>query len=217
MTREEVVALVREALNEDAATSALVTQPQLETRVNIANRKTWVEAVKAQQGPWTIRSADLTHAASTNSTDYDALSTSGVYMVSDVRLKFGDRWVPLIPRVPQDARDPTISVQPFFPDGYILEGGVLLLDPPPSSDQTIRISYIPNLPILAAGDQVLAGQFPMFHELVAYECIVALLVKDKEDPKGYGALRDELKAEFKKHLSRKNSQAPRAIRHVPYE
>lgn len=208
MLGSELKTFVKHILFEEAATTALVTDPMLTTTLVIANQKVWQRAVQQASAFFAVRSADLTLSVVTG---YYSLTALGVYKILNIAVKVGDYYVNLTPIMSADAPQREYLTT-FRAYGWYQEGDNLYFSPPIQQDQIFRLTYVPNLPDLTDGTNALGGKLVTFHPLVAYEAALALAVKDEANLSGYKLLRDELYGSLTTYLGKRHKQSGRAIR-----
>lgn len=219
MTRDDLIDFTKHLLSEDAATSAIATTANIQTTVDLANKKVWAEAVKQSPSLFEKRSGDLSYVAATGYYDLSTLeSNAGLHLLTRAYIKSGDYYYVLQPFDPNErfrAGPEGLSVTPI---GFYLEGEKLYLVPKPSQNQTLQLCYVANLATMSGSTVALGGvtSLTMFHPLVAYEAALTLGVKDEARITDLKLLRDELRRSLMQHLSRRQVRLPRAIREVPF-
>lgn len=227
MTRDELVDFTKSLLFEDSATSGLGTTAQFQTHIDIANKTIWQRAVKAAPSLFETRSADLTYSTATGYYDLSAMETNaGVYLPSRVFVRlsaYSSGRDPYFLLEPLDGDERHVAgrgefASPGAPVAYYLEGERLYLAPRPSSNQTLQIVYVPNLPTMSGATQALGGKTVLttYHPLVAYEAATVLAAKDEASTGEWRRLRDEMMKQMLAHLSRRQRQRPHSIREVPF-
>lgn len=223
MTRDEVATLAKNLLFESGATTGLGSSTETNALVEAANKKVWMQAVQASPSAFEVRSADLSYVSATGFLSLLSIDGEGVYDVRRVYVKISsisdsvDPWLKL-ERLHGEERHRlgrAYYASPIVPSGYYLEGENLYLAPKVSSNQTLQVIYVPNVSDLSATEEVLGGVTTLrpFHPLVAYEAALTLAVKDEANLSGIKLLRDEMKGEMLRHLSRRRV---RNIREVPF-
>jgi hypothetical protein len=214
--------LLAEDTVETGSSSALFTTAQLDDVINAANQKVYLEAVKASQSMFLARSSSLTFSSSTGYYDFStAVDANGIYILTDVEFQYQSRWYQIelgTPNQRHDYEPQTIAMpQRFIPQIYYIEGEKIYFSPPPVSDQTFRISYVPNLPAMTASVVALGGKLIPFHRVVGYEAASMLGAKGsmKNTPL-WQKEADTWLHEMRTHLSRRSTQRGRHIRIRPY-
>lgn len=208
MTRDELVTYTKHLLAEDAATTALASDANFQSTVDIANKTVWQTALDAAPSIFETRSVDLTYVPSVGYNLASLESNAGIYELKRVYLKNGSNYLPLT----QFAADEhhIVNATSGGVCGYYVEGEYLYLVTKPTENKTLRLIYLPNLPTMAGSTQALGAKTALttFHPLVAYEAALVLGVKDEAAISGLKLVRDEMKKALVRHLNR------RRVRHV---
>jgi hypothetical protein len=223
VTRDEAAELAKNLLFESGATTGIGSSTEINALVDAANKKVWAQACQTSPSTFEVRSPDLPFVSATGFLSLLDVDGEGVYDVRRVYAKVSsvsdsvDPWLKL-ERLDGEERHRlgrAYYASPFIPSGYYLEGENLYLAPKVSSNQTLQIVYVPNVSDLSATEEVLGGVSTLkpFHSLVAYEAALNLAVKDEANLSGIKLLRDEMKGEMLRHLSRRRV---RNIREVPF-
>lgn len=202
MTRDEAVAFVKHLLHEESSTQALASEPNLALTISLANTKIWLDAVEAHAGFWTVASPAVT--VQNGEAPLSAFDPVGVHLVRHVQIQYGSAWLGVQSIAPRDGGD-TEPVAGAYVDeadatAYYIEGESLYLYPKTDGPTTARLKYVPRLPVLNAGSQLLGGRLPEFHAIVCYDAAIELAAKDEAATKEWARRRDELGARLPRYM-----------------
>jgi hypothetical protein len=225
VTRTELVAYTKHLIFENAATTAVASDTDLESTVDNANKKVWRYCVKQAPSLFEERVEDLPYSSDLGYLDLPGVDERGVYLLSRVLVN-ASQYLP-------SSGDPYITLEPldgaerfafgrnviggrgYVPGGYYLEGERLHVVPA-TGNLTLQLVFIPNLAAMAAETKALNGKLEPFHELVALEAAIVLAVKDEANVSGLVLLRNESKKDLVLHLTKRQRQRPKVIREVPF-
>lgn len=145
---------------------------------------------------------------------------NGVYMPLAVEIKYLGRYIHLDYELPQDRYIYNIAfgqVQVLIPSAWTLMGEKVILLPLVAQNQTVRMSFVSNLPDWVSDSQeALQGQLRTFHPLLAYETAAAFLPPASDRSAIIGPLA-ELRQQWADYMASRQRQDGRKIRFVPYE
>ena len=227
MTRAECVAMVTDLLFEANASvqSALFTSTEINRVVDHANQKVWRDCVAANASFWTKRSASLTFVGSNVYFDFSgsAVDADGVYDITYAEQNYNGSWIEIPPSKPNDRKLtelawPTASGL-VVPSAYYLIGEKFYVTPQINSNFTLRLEYVPNLPVLAADSTaLLGGKLTTFHALVGYEAALVMCAKDESMKQGsmITKLRDEVQRQLLSFITNRPKHRGSQISFRPY-
>lgn len=193
MTLTDAQNAVRLMIMETAAEVGLVTDAQIASFVNIANRNTWNEAVAIDSDPWIERGTDQVLTVALGFISIQALHPTASLAPDVVEIDYleakdpNGRYYAIWP-VEGSHRDRFLNEPSFagqysptygFDFKWYLEGTALRLTPQPSKDVTIRgVSVVKPTDLTNGTDILLGGRFPMHHDLVATRAAILCLCRD---------------------------------------
>jgi hypothetical protein len=225
VTRDDIVAYTKHLIFENAATTGIGSDADIELTVDKANKKVWRYCVKQAPSLFEERVEDLPYSSELDYLDLAGVDERGIYLLSRVLVKAaqylstsGDPYILLDPLDGDErfaAGRNLVGSAAFIPRAYYLEGEHLHVVPQ-VGDIALQLIYIPNVATMTAETKALNGKLEPFHELVALEAAIVLAVKDEASLAGLVLLRNEAKKDLVMHLSKRQRQRPKVIREVPF-
>lgn len=231
MTLEEIRTAVRDAVAERASDAGLISsEAELDRWINAANRTVFRKAIKKNADRWKERASDIAYVAP-GPLDFSviaggdpllagplavAFGSSPVEHISLVRAKRSDgNYYPVTPFEQGEDHaeiEPVTATSGSFPFRWYVEGEALWLSPPPVVDQTLEVTFVRSLAVLAAGEHALAGRYPESHDVVVWKAAQLLYAKDEQRSTPWDAEWNESIRDLLASIARSQNQQTRRVR-----